>query len=97
MAFTERLLGGAMPWAKMRQAHQLERLCKKYGSERVDALCRRSLEFDVVDVPRLENMLKQAFKAEANAEDEGRLRSLPQGRFARAQDAFQTVRKDGAQ
>lgn len=96
VAFTEQLLGGAMPWAKMRQAHQLERLCRKYGAERVDALCRRSLEFDVVDVPRLENMLKQAFKAESTAEDEGRLRTLPQGRFARSNEAFQTMRKDGA-
>jgi transposase len=96
LAFTDRLLDGPLPWTRMRQAHQLERLCKKYGAERVDALCKRSLEFDVVDVPRLEKMLKQAFKAEANAEDEGRLRSLPQGRFARSHDAFQTVRKDGA-
>lgn len=69
-AFTERLLDGAMPWRHMRQAHQLERLCKKHGAERVDALCRRSLEFDVVDVPRLERMLKQPFKAESSAEDE---------------------------
>jgi transposase len=94
--FTERLLDGAMPWRHMRQAHQLERLCKKYGAERVDALCRRSLEFDVIDVPRLERMLKQAFKAESSAEDEGSLRSLPQGRFARAHEAFRTVRKEGA-
>jgi transposase len=95
-AFTERLLGGQMPWRYMRQAHQLERLCKKYGSERVDALCRRSLEFDVVDVPRIEGMLKQAFKAESSALDDGNLRPLPQGRFARSQESFQTVRKEGA-
>jgi hypothetical protein len=85
-----------MPWRYMRQAHQLERLCKKYGSERVDALCRRSLEFDVVDVPRIEGMLKQAFKAESSALDDGNLRPLPQGRFARSQESFQTVRKEGA-
>jgi transposase len=95
-AFTERLLAGAMPWRYMRQAHQLERLCKKYGAERVDTLCRRSLEFDVVDVPRLERMLKQAFNAESSAFDEGCLRSLPQGRFARPHESFQTVRKEGA-
>ncbi len=95
-AFTERLLGDAMPWRHMRQAHQLERLCKKYGAERVEVLCKRSLEFDVVDVPRLERMLKQAFKAESSALDEGRLRPLPQGRFARSQESFETVRKGGA-
>jgi transposase len=94
-AFTEQLLGGAMPWARMRQAHQLERMCRTYGADRVDVLCRRSLDFEVVDVPRLEAMLKRAFKAESSAEDEGRLRSLPGGRFARSQESFETVRKGG--
>jgi hypothetical protein len=94
-AFTEQLLGGAMPWARMRQAHQLERMCRTYGADRVDVLCRRSLDFEVVDVPRLEAMLKRAFKAESSAQDEGRLRTLPQGRFARSQESFETVRKGG--
>jgi hypothetical protein len=28
--YAQRLLAGALPWTRMRQAHQLERLCKKY-------------------------------------------------------------------
>lgn len=95
-AFTERLLDRPLPWTRMRQAHQLDRLCKKYGRERVDALCRRSLEFDVVDVPRLEHMLRQALQIEEQAEHEGKLRPLPPGRFARAVDAFRTREKEGA-
>lgn len=95
-AFTERLLDRPLPWTRMRQAHQLDRLCKKYGRERVDALCRRSLEFDVVDVPRLEHMLRQALKIEEQAEHEGKLRPLPAGRFARSVDAFRTREKEGA-
>jgi hypothetical protein len=59
-AFTERLLDCAMPWARMRQAHQLERLCKKYGADRVDTLCKRSLDFESTDVGKLERMLKNA-------------------------------------
>jgi hypothetical protein len=94
MAFMDRLLDCALPWTRMRQAHQLDRLCKKYGADRVDVLCRRSLEFDVVDVGKVERMLKSAFAAETSAEDEGRLRALPRGRFARAHDAFQTLGKE---
>jgi transposase len=93
-AFTERLLDRPLPWTRMRQAHQLDRLCKKYGRERVDALCRRSLEFDVVDVPRLEHMLRQALQIEEQAEHEGKLRPLPVGRFARSPDAFRTREKE---
>jgi hypothetical protein len=74
----------------MRQAHQLARLCKKYGAARVDALCRQSLDFDVCDVPRIERMLKLALSAEHTAEDAGRLHQLPRGRFARSESAFQT-------
>jgi transposase len=88
--YTQRLLGGALPWTRMRQAHQLERLCKKYGAERVDALCRQSLDFDVIDVARIERMLKLAISAEHSAEDAGRLRALPRGRFTRDESAFQT-------
>jgi transposase len=88
--YTQRLLAGALPWTRMRQAHQLERLCRKYGAARVDALCRQSLDFDVIDVPRVERMLKLAINAEHSAEDEGRLRALPRGRFTRDESQFQT-------
>lgn len=85
-----RMLDRALPWTKMRQAHQLLRLCRKYGAERVDAVCRSSLEFDVVDVPRIERMLKSAQKIERQASDSGKLRALPTGRFARSTDSFAT-------
>lgn len=90
LAYVDRLLDRALPWTRMRQAHQLERLCKKYGAARVDALCRQSLDFDVCDVPRIERMLKLAITAEHAAQGEGRLRSLPRGRFTRSESAFQT-------
>jgi len=95
-AFTERLLDCAMPWARMRQAHQLERLCKKYGADRVDTLCKRSLDFESTDVGKLERMLKNAFAAEHAAEDKGTLRTLPEGRFARSWSAFETLTKEKA-
>jgi hypothetical protein len=92
---TERLLDRPLPWTRMRQAHQLDRLCKKYGAERVDVLCARSLEFDVVDVTRIESMLRKATRVEVIAEQAGKLRALPPGRFARPTDAFRTRQEEG--
>lgn len=88
--YTERLLDRSLPWTRMRQAHQLVRMCKKYGRERVDALCRRALDFDVIDVPRLERMVRKAVDVEELAEQEGKLRALPRGRFERPTDVFKT-------
>lgn len=61
--YVQRLVGGPLPWTRMRQAYGLLRLCEHHGSARVDALCRQGLAFDVVDVPRLERMLKRAIQA----------------------------------
>lgn len=52
-----------------RQAHQRVQLCRKYGKERLDAMCS-SLDFDVVDVPRLGGMLKKARKVEQGPADD---------------------------
>jgi transposase len=96
--YIERMLDRALPWTKMRQAHQLLRLCRKYGAERVDALCKSSLEFDVVDVPRIEGMLKTAHKVEQQASESGKLALLPAGRFARSIESFAThpsIKKGG--
>ena len=87
--YAERLLAGPLPWIKMRQGYGLIRLCERYGAERVDALCKRSLAFDVVDVPRIERMLKQAQTAEDTA-PAGRIVPLPTSRFARDPASFAT-------
>jgi transposase len=88
--YAERLLAGMLPWIKMRQGYGLIRLCERYGADKVDALCKRSLAFDVVDVPRLERMLKQAQQAEDTA-PAGRVVSLPRSRFARDPASFATI------
>jgi transposase len=87
--YADRLLDGPLPWTKMRQVYALLRLCKRYGSERVDALCGRALAFDVVNVTRIERMLKQAQKAEDDAPT-GRVVKLPSSRFARDPSSFAT-------
>jgi hypothetical protein len=93
-----RLLGGPLPWTTMRQGYELVRLCDRHGNARVDALCKRALDFDVIDVPRIGRMLKLAIAGEERASEDGKLRTLPNTtpRFARSNDRFIT-RKDGEQ
>jgi transposase len=93
-AFADRLLGGPLPWGRMRQGYGLLRLCERYGAARVDALCARALAFDVVDVPRIERMLKAAQKVEDDATTHGKVVRLPEGRFARDAASFVTIRRE---
>ena len=58
--FMERLLGCSFPWSKLRLAQKLLRLAETYGSGRLDAACKRALEYDLVDVFGVERILKQA-------------------------------------
>lgn len=88
-AFAARLLAGAVPWLKLRQAYGLLRLCDRYGDDRVNALCARALAFDVIDVSRLEGMLKDARRTEDAGVMTGRVIPLP-ARFARDVSAFAT-------
>ena len=89
--YAERLFDRALPWMTMRQGYQLLRLCDTYGAVKVDAVCERSLSFDVIDVPRIGRMLKQALRAEDEAEHRGKLRKLPQEpRFARDAGSYRT-------
>ncbi len=80
-AFVERLLGGPVPWIKLRQGYGLLRLCQRYGQDRVDALCARALAFDVIDVRRIEGMLKDARRTEDAALATGRV--IAQARHSR--------------
>jgi len=88
--FIARLIDGPLPWAKMRQVYALIRLCRKFGGARVDALCVRALAFDVLDVRRIERLLKTAQRIEDSAESTGKLIALPSARFARDPASFGT-------
>lgn len=88
--FALKLLGGPLPWARMRQAYALLRLCDKFGDGRVEALCQSSLAFDVVDVHRLTRMLKSAAKPSTPGATDGRVVQLPLPRFARSPEQFET-------
>ena len=87
--YAARLVAGPLPWLKLRQAYGLLRLCERYGEDRVNALCARALAFGVLDVRRIEGMLKDARRAEDEAVADGRVIPLP-ARFARDASAFTT-------
>jgi hypothetical protein len=74
--FTERLLAGDFPWAKLRQAQKLLRLVKKYGSSRLDEACARALAFDLINVRRVESILLDALRRPAK-KPPGRVTPLP--------------------
>jgi hypothetical protein len=89
-SYAERLLGGPLPWARMRAAYALLRLCDKYGDGRVEAVCQSALAFDVVDVARITRMLKAATKPASPTSADGKLVQLPLPRFARPEEHFET-------
>jgi len=88
--FAARLLEGDFPWAKLRQGQKLLRLADRYGAARLDAACERALAVDLIDVTRLERMLKDALEQEPLPLDLPPARSplLPSARFARKGSTF---------
>jgi transposase len=71
--------GSPMPWRRMRQLYMLLGLVKRYGPRRVEATCIDALAADMIDVFRLERMLKLA----APAPPVEPARVIPVGRFLR--------------
>jgi transposase len=63
--FTDKLLSGEFPWSRLRQAQKLLRLAERYGSARLDAACRRALEFDLLDVYRVQRILEQGLESQS--------------------------------
>ena len=86
-AFMEQLLSGDFPWSKLRQAQKLLRLSEKYGAVRVEQACTRALSFSLIDVFRLERIIKQAFDKEAEKGGEKRGVVVP-ARFGRPAEYF---------
>jgi hypothetical protein len=88
--FAERLLAGNFPWAKLRQGQKLLRLAERYTASRLNAACERALAVDLIDVTRLERMLKNALEQEPLPLDLPSARSpvVPSARFARDSHSF---------
>lgn len=89
--YAERILAGPLPWARMRQAYALLRLCDKYGDKRVEAVCQSALAFDVIDAKRIGRMLKMAHRPSRHGtQGEVKQLALPLPRFARDASHFET-------
>ncbi len=59
--YAQRLLvESPLPWTRMRTVYRLLGLARRYGSSAVDTACARALELDVVNVTKIESMLKRA-------------------------------------
>lgn len=86
----EKLLGGPLPWTRMRQAYALVRLCDTYGNGRVESVCQSALAFDVVDVTRIGRMLKAAITPATPEARTGNVVRFPAPRFARSSEHFET-------
>jgi hypothetical protein len=89
--FTAALLAGVFPWAKLRQAQRLMRLGEKYGWTRVDAACQRALAFELLNVTRVERILRLDLDSRTSGvpEDSGEARVYAlRPRFARADTSF---------
>jgi len=94
-AFATRLLGGPTPWSKMRQAYKLLHLGERYTSLRLNLACEKALTVDLIDVRRLEKILKEALEQEA-VPSIGIQLPLP-GRFARPGRVFAIGSNNGNQ
>ena len=84
--FADRLFGGPLPWAKIRQGHKLLRLGQRHTPERLQAACSKALAVDLIDVRRVERILLQALEQQETPEH---LQPLPAGRFARTGAVFE--------
>ena len=85
--FTAALLSGTFPWAHLRQAQKLLRLAERYGAPRLNAACARALAFELLDVRRVESILRTALEREPAPEERVQLLPLP-ARFARPPHSF---------
>lgn len=88
--FAARLLAGEFPWARLRQGQKLLRLADRYSPARLDAACERALAVDLIDVTRVERILKDALEQEPLPVDlpPPCAPLLPSARFAREGHTF---------
>ena len=86
--YAVRLLGGPLPWAKLRQVQKLLRLGERYTAERLEAACARSLAYELVDVRRLERIIVLAIEGDPAVDEPLSAAQVLPSRFARPGSAF---------
>lgn len=56
--YAKALLDSPLPWTRMRRVYALLSLAKKYGDARIDSACAVALSAQMLDLERLQRMLK---------------------------------------
>lgn len=85
--FAARLLSGTFPWARLRQAQKLLRLAARYGPVRLEPACARALGFELLDVARVEAIVRAALSPGLRDDAAPSPPPLP-ARFARPPHSF---------
>lgn len=83
--YADELLGGPLPWTKMRQVYRLLGLVKKWGAARVDTACAAALEAETVNVGLIERMIVRGAESGESPPVQGKLLA---GRFERDPGEF---------
>lgn len=83
--YADELLGGPLPWTKMRQVYRLLGLVKKWGADRVNIACAAALAAETVNVGLIERMISRAAEGVEAPAVQGILLA---GRFARDPGEF---------
>jgi hypothetical protein len=86
--YAQRLLDGDAPWMMMRSVYRLIGLAKRYGALAAEAACARALDVDVINVSKIESMLKNA--TEKNTAEPAAV-PAGAGRFARDPAEYATT------
>ena len=89
--YARRLLDGDQPWMMMRSVYRLIGLAKRYGAEAAGAACSRALDVDVINVSKIESMLKNATEKAPAAAGRAAAASGGHGRFARDAAEYATA------
>lgn len=89
-----RILQVPLPWTRMRRVYALLGLCRRYGDARVESACVAALAADLLDVRRLDRMLKNGAPPPAAPAEPSRV--IPLCRYLRPpkQYALPFARRD---
>ena len=88
--YAQRLLDGDAPWMMMRSVYRLIGLAKRYSPPAAEAACARALDVDVINVSKIESMLKNATENTPSAGLAAAASAGP-GRFARDAAEYATA------
>ena len=86
------MLTGPYPWHRLRSAQKILRLSDKYSVERMDAALKKAKYYEINDMRRIENILKNNVET-LRSEKEIMLGSGVQLRFIREGLSFNHYKK----